>query len=97
MVSLPAKQQRVDRLRERFDAIEAFRLGAGRQPVEITVGTRDVTIGARCNPNYDLPLFRSHSPCPANRMRLPSGSRTMKVCAPHSSLRKGWTNSTPVA
>src|SRR5512132_1587456 len=35
----------------------------------------------------------AYSPWLANRMRLPSGSRTMKVCAPHGSVLSGCANS----
>src|SRR6266481_6101308 len=46
LVGLPAKQLRVDRPHESAHAIETFGLGAGRQPFEVTVRTRDVAVGA---------------------------------------------------
>src|SRR5205085_8505801 len=54
LIRLPAKQHRIDRLHEGVHAVEPFRSGTGRQPVEIAIGTRDVAIRARGNVNDDL-------------------------------------------
>src|SRR6516225_11066329 len=58
LVGFPAKQLRVDRPREGVDAIETFGSRAGRQPFEITVRTRDVTIRAGCDVDDDLSALR---------------------------------------
>src|SRR6266480_1934059 len=57
-VGLPAKQRCVDRLHEGVHAIETFGSGTGRQPVEITVRTRDVTIRAACDVDDDVSALR---------------------------------------
>src|SRR5436190_103761 len=46
LVGLPAKQLRVNRLHEGVHAIETLWCRAGRQPFEIAVGTRDITVRA---------------------------------------------------
>src|SRR5947209_7109450 len=51
LVGLSAKQLRVDRPHEGVHAIEAFGSGSARQPFEITVRTRDVTVRAGCDVN----------------------------------------------
>src|SRR5215831_15342554 len=54
----PAKQLRVNRLHEGVHAIETFRSRAGRQPFEITVRTRDVTVRAGCDVDNDVSALR---------------------------------------
>src|SRR5260221_4324990 len=54
LIGLPAKQLRVDRLHEGVHAIETFGSGAGRQPFEITVSTRDITVCAGRDVDDDL-------------------------------------------
>src|SRR2546426_4121480 len=58
LVGLPAKQLRVDRRHEGVHAIETFGSGAGRQPFEITVRPRDVTIRAGCDVDDDVSALR---------------------------------------
>src|SRR5882762_11403664 len=58
LVGLPAKQLRVYRPHEGVHAIETFGSGAGRQPFEITVSTRDVTICAGCDVDDDVSPLR---------------------------------------
>src|SRR5713226_7941152 len=58
LVGLPAKQLHVDRLHEGVHAIETFGSGAGRQPFEITVRTRDVTVRAGCDVDDDVSTLR---------------------------------------
>ena len=58
LVGLPAKQLRVDRLHEGAHSIETFGSGAGRQPFEITVGTRDVTVRAGRDVDDDFATLR---------------------------------------
>src|SRR5438876_4859682 len=58
LVGLPTKQLRVDRPHESVHAIETFGSGAGRQPFEITVSTRDVTVCAGRDVDDDLSVLR---------------------------------------
>src|SRR6266850_8258267 len=58
LVGLPAKQLRVDRPHEGAHAIETFGLGAGCQPFEVTVRTRDVTVGAGSDVDDDVSALR---------------------------------------
>src|SRR6516162_3270544 len=58
LVGLPAKQFRVDRPHEGVHAIEPFGSRAGRQPFEITVRTRDVTVRAGCDVDDDVSALR---------------------------------------
>src|SRR6266851_7951424 len=53
-VGLPAKELGVDRPHEGVHTIETFGSGAGRQPFEITVRTRDVTVRAGCDVDDDV-------------------------------------------
>src|SRR6266540_7016915 len=62
LVRLPAKQHHVDRLHEGVHAIETFGSGAGRQPFEITVRPRDVTVRAGCDVDDDFSALR-HEAC----------------------------------
>src|ERR1700737_3049528 len=61
LVGLPAKQLRVDRPHEGVHAVETFWRGAGRKPLEITVRTRDVTVGAGCDVDDDISALRHES------------------------------------
>jgi len=56
-ISFPAQQLRIDRLHEGLHAIEAFGSRARRQPFNITVRTRDVTIRAGCDVDDDFSAF----------------------------------------
>src|SRR6267142_5581341 len=58
LVGLPAKQLRVDRPHEGAHAIETFGLGAGRQPFEVTVRTRDVAVRAGADVDEDVSALR---------------------------------------
>src|SRR3982751_2313550 len=58
LVGLPAKQLRVDRPHEGVHAIETFGSGAGRQPFEIAVSTRDVTVCAGSDVDDDVSALR---------------------------------------
>src|SRR6266851_6555133 len=58
LVGLPAKQLRVDRPHEGAHAIETFGLGAGRQPFEVTVRTRDVAVRAGSDVDDDVSALR---------------------------------------
>src|SRR6266550_251862 len=58
LVGLPANQCRVDRPHEGIHAIETFGSGAGRQPFEITVRTRDVAVRAGCEVDDDVSALR---------------------------------------
>src|SRR5947207_12840228 len=58
LVRLPAKQLRVDRPHEGAHAIEAFGLGAGRQPLEATIRTREVAVGAGSDVDDDASALR---------------------------------------
>src|SRR5260370_26599195 len=69
LVSFPAKQLRVDRPHESIHAIETFGSRAGRQPFEITVSTRDVTVRAGCDVDDDVsaPRHEYRSPLAKGR------------------------------
>src|SRR5882762_8169308 len=54
LVGLPAQQLRVDRLHEGAHPIETLGLGPGRQPFEITVRTRDITVRAGSDVDDDV-------------------------------------------
>src|SRR2546427_7736302 len=58
LVSLPAKQLRVNRPHEGVHAIETFWCRAGRQPFEIAVGTRDITVRAGRDVDDDFARLR---------------------------------------
>src|SRR6266705_716660 len=58
LVGLPAKQLRVDRPHEGVHAIETFGSGAGRQPFETAVRTRDVTVRTGCDVDDDVSALR---------------------------------------
>src|SRR5437870_7750708 len=58
LVGLPAKQLRVYRPHEGVHAIETFGSGAGRQPFEITVSTRDITVCAGGDVDDDFSTLR---------------------------------------
>src|SRR5947199_6903592 len=58
LVGLPAKQLGTYRPHEGAHAIETFGLGAGRQPFEVAVGTRDVAVRAGSNVNDDVSALR---------------------------------------
>ena len=58
LVSLAAQQLRVNRPHEVAHAIETFGLGAGRQPFEVTVRTRDVAVGAGSDVDDDVSALR---------------------------------------
>src|SRR5205085_6416732 len=58
LVGLAAKRLRVDRPHEGVHAIEPFGGGAGRQPFEIAVRTRDVTVCAGCDVDDDASALR---------------------------------------
>src|SRR6516164_9868984 len=58
LVGFPAKQLRVNRLHESVHAIKTFGRRAGRQPFEITVRTRDVTVRAGCDMDDDVSALR---------------------------------------
>src|SRR6266480_7861902 len=61
LVGLPAKHLRVNRLHEGVHAIETFWCRPGRQPFEITVRTRDVTVCAGSDVDDDFATFRHES------------------------------------
>src|SRR5262245_23304150 len=61
LVGFPAQQLRVDRFYELVHAIETFGSWAGRQPFEITVRTRNVTVRAGSNMDYDFSVVRHES------------------------------------
>src|SRR5216684_7093455 len=73
LVGLPAKELGVDRPHEGIQAIETFGSGAGRQPFEITVRTRDVTVRAGCDVDDDVSALRHEyrSPLAKGRKSLP--------------------------
>jgi|SRR6266849_873374 len=58
---LPAKQLRVDRPHEGVHAIETFGSGAGRQPFEIAVRTRDITVRAGSDVDDDVSPLRQQT------------------------------------
>src|SRR5712691_4456249 len=58
LVGLPAKQLSVYRPHEGAHAIETFGLGAGRQPFEVTVRTRDVAVRAGADVDDDVSALR---------------------------------------
>src|SRR5882672_7449747 len=58
LIGLPAKQLRVYRPHESAHAIETFGLGAGRQPFEVTVRTRDVAVRAGSDVDDDVSALR---------------------------------------
>src|SRR5215831_7082220 len=58
LVGLPAKHLRVDRPHEGVHAIETFGTGAGGQPFEIAIRTRDVAISTGGNMDDDFPTIR---------------------------------------
>src|SRR6476660_3826328 len=71
LVGLPAKQLRVDRPHEGAHAIETFGLGAGRQPFEVTVRTRDVAVGAGSDVDDDVSvLSHEYVPVPSTEISL---------------------------
>ena len=61
-VSLPAEHLRIYGLHESTHAIETLRRRAGRQPFEIAVGTRDVTVRAGPDVDNDFAPLR-HEAC----------------------------------
>src|SRR5437016_8887610 len=67
LVSLPAKQLRVYRPHEGVHAIEAFWRRAGRQPFEIAVRTRDVSVRAGCDVDDDFSTLRHEYRSPLAR------------------------------
>ena len=67
LVSLPAKQLRVYRPHEGVHAIEAFWCRAGRQPFEIAVRTRDVSVRAGCDVDDDFSTLRHEYRSPLAR------------------------------
>ena len=75
LVGLPANQHRVDRPHEGVHAIETFGSGAGRQPFEIAVRTRDVTVRAGCDVDDDVSAFRHEYRSPLGKANnTPIGS-----------------------
>src|SRR5215813_372002 len=61
LVGLPAKQLCVDRLHKGVHAIEAFGSRTGRQPFQITIRARDVSVRAGSDVDDDLSVFCFHS------------------------------------
>src|SRR5204863_7556913 len=55
---------RIDRLREGVHAIETFRCRAGRQPLKIAVGTRDIAVRACRDVDDDFSMLRHEYPIP---------------------------------
>src|SRR5262249_20088391 len=70
LVGLPAKQLRVDRPHEGVQAIEPFGSRAGRQPFEVTVRTRDVTVRAGCDVDDDVSALRHEYRSPLTKGRI---------------------------
>src|SRR5262245_64962660 len=102
LVGLPAQQLRVDRLREGVHAIETFGSRAGRQPFDIVVGTRDVTVRAGGDVDDDLSALRheDRSPLAIGRIiqsaSLPTSAYPTFFAAFNFFLalppaRRGWT------
>jgi len=58
LVGLPAKQLGVDRPHEGAHAIRTSGRGAGRQPFEVPVRTRDVAVRAGCDVDNDVSALR---------------------------------------
>src|SRR5213594_1038456 len=58
LVGLPAQQLRVDRLHERVHAIETSWCRSGREPFEIAVGPRDITVRAGRDVDDDVATLR---------------------------------------
>src|SRR5437764_884393 len=58
LVGFPADHHRVDRLHEGVHAVKTLGSGTGRQPFQITVRPRDVTIRAGRDVDDDLPALR---------------------------------------
>src|ERR1043166_617500 len=82
LVGLPAQQLRVDRPQEGAHAVETFGLGAGRQPFEITVRTRDVTVHARPDVDDDVSALRHEYGFPLANCKEQSDR-----AEPHNALR----------
>src|SRR2546429_6476976 len=83
LVGLPAKHLRVNRLHEGVHAIETFWCRAGRQPFEITVGTRDIAVRAGRDVDDDFATLRHEaSPLPiAGCVSVPGGRETSQTVA----------------
>src|SRR5882762_588495 len=77
LVGLPAKQLRVDGPHEGVHAIETFGGGAGRQPLEITVSTRDVAVRAGPDVDDDFATLR-HEADLRWRRRAVSSARLLR-------------------
>src|SRR5213594_2867094 len=80
LVGLPAKQLRVDRPHEGVHAIETFGSGAGRQPFEITVRTRDVTVRAGCDVDDDVSPLRHQYRSPLSKGQEQSDRLSRPTC-----------------
>src|SRR5947209_886887 len=72
LIGLPAKQLRVNRPHEGVHAIETGGSGAGRQPFQITVRTRDVTVcaGSDVDDNFSAIPHEYRSPLAKGRINL---------------------------
>src|SRR5881275_1609892 len=69
LIGLPTKQRRVDRPHEGVHAIETFGSGAGGQPFETTVRTRDVTIRTSSDVDDDVSALRHELRSPPLSLR----------------------------
>src|SRR5437867_1819492 len=69
LVGLPAEQLRVDRPHEGAHAVETFGGGAGGQPFEVTVGTRDVAVRAGSDVDDDVSALRHEHGSPLTNGR----------------------------
>src|SRR5438477_6306053 len=69
LVGLPAKHRGINRLHEGVHAVETFGSGAGGQPFEITVRTRDVTIRASSDVDDDVSALRHELRSPPLSLR----------------------------
>src|SRR5437588_13071039 len=61
VVGLPAKHLRINRPHEGVHAIETFWCRAGREPLEVAVGTRDIAVGAGRDVDDDSATLRHES------------------------------------
>src|SRR6266513_4938542 len=93
LVGLPAKHLRVHRPHEGVHAIETFWCRAGRQPFEITVGTRDITVRAGPDVDDDFATLRHESDLPCRHPRAtptPRSSPTLLNPQIRTGVRGVW-------
>src|SRR6266550_4225068 len=91
LVGLATKQLRVDRLHEGIHSVETFGSRARRQPFEITVRTRDVTVRAGSDVDDDVSALPHEY---GKNSSFPSGSSIWSVSYPHQVSLLGTDRST---